>query len=283
MAEILDTDTDVETNVETTTETAGNEPENATEGWITPDGQFSENAPEEVKSLLESKKWKSVNDLVKGYKELEKLTGSGKHLTIPEDDNPEAWEKVYDAIGRPESPDKYEIQYDGDVPIDDELVGQFKQYAYKLGLNQKQFNDTVAFQLDVVEAQLKAQEEERAAAAKLLKEKWGEANYENKILQSRKIADELGIYKTLEKKGLASDPDIIMMLDTIASKTSEDAIKDSDSEQTGQKSPEERLAEIKRSEAFTQRFHPDHKKIMAEYLAITQQLANEGKLTQPRL
>jgi len=274
MEDILDVEgTQTETSTETPTEG----------GWITPDGKFSDNVPEDIKGLLEAKKWNSVDQLVKGYRELEKLTGTGKHLVIPDDDNPDAWANVYNALGRPESPDKYELQYEGEVPISDELVSQFKEYAHGLGLNQKQFNDIVSFQLDVVDSQLKALEEQKQAAVKQLKEKWGEANYDTKVRQARQTADKLGIYDILEKKGLASDPDIILMLDAIANKIAEDTITRPASQQEVQKSPEERLAEIKKSEAFTKRFHPDHKKIMAEYLSLTQQLANEGKLSQPRI
>ena len=79
------------------------------------------------------------------------------------------------------------------------------------------------FQRDVIkevvaaETAQKATQKEKSVAA--LKLKWGtngapcsQEVFDSKAEKSRGIADQLGIYQTLEAKGLASDPDIIGML-----------------------------------------------------------------------
>lgn len=276
MTEILEVSTDPTKQAQTPA--PGTEPT----GWMSPDGEFRSSAPENVRTLFETKKWTNVSQMVDGYNELEKFTGIGKHLVIPEAEDAEGWNNVYNALGRPETHDKYELSYDGEVEISEELAGQFKQFAHGLGLTQKQFNELVRFQLDAITAQGEAyntqmttQKEENVTA---LKSKWG-ANYGTKVAGARIIADSLGIYNTLEVKGLASDPTIIEMLDTIATRTAEDVITPSTSS-VPTKTPQEELEEIKKSESFTKKFHPKHKETMARFMQLNQMIANSGQQQQ---
>lgn len=254
-------------------------------GWMPLTDELRNNAPESVKNLLEAKKWTTIEDAFKGYNELEKFTGIGKHLVIPEADDVEGWNNVWNQCGRPETHDKYAFDYEGDIKVSDELVGQFKQFAHGLGLTQRQFNDVVKFQLDAVgaqteayNAQLEVSKEENVVK---LKGKFGEVDYENKIKGARIIADKLGIYEMLEAKGLASDFDIISMLDTIASRTAEDVITPQPPTPPA-KTPQERLEEIKKNPAYMDKFHQDHKKIMVEYMQVNNDIANSGQARAPR-
>lgn len=253
--------------------------------WMPLDDEFRNSAPDNVKDLIAKKGYTHLGQIFDSYSELETFKGVGEHLVIPEsEDDVEGWDKVRAQLGWVGAANKYKFNYEGDIPINDELLGQFKEYANKKRWSQKEFEDTVNFQLEAVaaqeeayKAQTKAQKEENIQA---LKQKWGEANYEVKVKGARIIADSLGIYQTLEAKGLASDPDIINMLDTIASRTTEDVITPVAPVIT--KTPQERLEEIKKSEAFTSKFHPDHSKIMSEYMKINQQIANSGQAKAPR-
>ncbi len=279
MAEILNVETEPVKPAQTLA--PGTEPT----GWMSPDGEIREGAPENIKTLLEAKKWTNITQIVDSYLELEKFKGIGEHLVIPEAEDAEGWNNIYKQLGRPETHDKYELNYGGEVEISEELTGQFKQFAHGLGLTQKQFESIVGFQLDAVTAQAEAYDTQLATQkegnVQALKQKWG-ANYEVKVKGARIIADSLGIYQTLEAKGLASDPDIINMLDTIASKTAEDVISPSTSV-VAQKSPLEELEELKKSEPFLQKFHRDHKSCMARFMLLNQQIANAGQSQQPRI
>lgn len=278
MPEIMDVDTEPVKPAQTPA------PETEPTGWMSPTGEIRDGAPEAVSNLLAAKKWTNVEQIATGFTDLEKLLGVGKHLVIPEAEDAEGWNNIYKELGRPETHDKYEFDYDGNVEISEELTGQFKLFAHGLGLTQKQFGDVVKFQLDAVaaqseayEAQVATQKEENITA---LKQKWG-TSYDAKVKGSRIIADSLGIYETLEAKGLASDPAIISMLDTIASRTSEDVITPEPPE-TPAKSPQEELDEIKKNEAFTNKFHRDHKAIMKRFMELNQAIANSGQTKQPR-
>jgi len=271
MGEILAVDTEPVKTAQTTA------PVTEPTGWMSADGDIREGAPENIRLLMEKKKWTNINQVFDSYSELEKFKGIGEHLVIPEAEDAEGWENVYKQLGRPETYDKYELSYGGEVPISDELVGQFKQFAHGLGLTQKQFDSIVNFQLDAVSAQEEAYNGQTATQKETniqaLKQKWGEANYEVKVKGARIIADSLGIYNTLEAKGLASDPDIINMLDVIANRTAEDVITPSTS-LAAQKSPLEELEEIKKSKSFIEKFDPKHKETMARFLELNQIIAN---------
>lgn len=280
MAELLDVDTEPTKPAQTAA------PATEPTGWMTPTGEIRDGAPEAVRNLLEAKKWTTVEQMASGFTELEKLLGVGKHLVIPEAEDAEGWNNVYKTLGRPETFDKYELGYEGEVEISDELVGQFKQFAHGLGLTQKQFDEVVKFQLDAVAAQSEAYNTQtvaqKEANIQALKDKWGEVNYPVKVKGARIIADSLGIYQTLEAKGLASDPQIIEMLDTIASRTAEDVITPQPPA-AAQKTPQEELEEIKKSESFLKKFHQDHKATMSRFMALNQEIANAGQARQPRI
>ena len=48
-----------------------------------------------------------VDALLKSYRELERRLGQSSH--VPDDDDAEAWERLYRATGRPETPEAYDI------------------------------------------------------------------------------------------------------------------------------------------------------------------------------
>lgn len=258
-------------------------------GWMGSDGVFREGAPDNVRTLLETKKWENVEQMADAYAKLEKFTGVGKHLVIPEADDAEGWDNVYNTMGRPETHDKYGIEYEGDVPLSDELVGQFKQFAHGLGLTQKQFNEVVNFQLDAITAQAgefetqsaAAKEEAKAANIAALTEAFGAEGYLTRVTDARTMADKLGIYQTLEDKGIASDVDIIKMLDKLSAADAEGALHPTPPPPS-QKTPQDRMVEIKEDPAFTDKFHIDHKAIMVEFNAINKQIVDAGQGRAPR-
>jgi hypothetical protein len=221
--------------------------------------------------------------MAKGYMELEKVQGVGKHLVIPDADDAEGWEDVYKEMGRPDKSEDYQLNYDGEIQVSDELVGAFKEYAHGLGLSQKQFDEVVKFQVDAVASQEGAYAEMQQAEIdkniQTLKAKYG-IEYDTKIRGARQTADALGIYQTLENKGLASDPEIIDMLAQLAANAAEDTLAPQ-TPTPAQKTPQEELEEIKAHPAFMDKFHVDHKAVLAKFMAINQTIANSGQTRMP--
>jgi hypothetical protein len=256
------------------------------QAWVNTDGSFGtlDSAPDTIRDLVSKKGWKGVGDLASAYTELEKFKGVSpdKLFTVPEAGDVDGWSKVYNKLGRPETPDKYTTKFKAPegIEIQQELLDNFKKYAHEKGMSDALFNDVVQFQLDASaemqkifqqqseEAQ-KAQEEQlkvqRIEAEKALKEKYKwtkDDEYQQGILEARKLADKLNIYQTLEKKGLADDPEVISMLVDISKNISESALPKSNP--TPKETKSEALSRIYNNPALNDKMHPDHEKVVRE-------------------
>ena len=124
------------------------------QAWVNDDGSFGtlDSAPEPIKDLVSKKGWKGVGDLASAYTELERFKGASpdKLFTIPAEDDADGWSKVWNKLGRPETPDGYTTKFKAPegLEISEDLLNQFKQYAYQKGMSDAMFNDVVQFQLD---------------------------------------------------------------------------------------------------------------------------------------
>ncbi|KKK95309.1 hypothetical protein LCGC14_2674100, partial [marine sediment metagenome] len=67
----------------------------------------------------------------------------------------------------------------------------------------------------------------------------------------------------------------------INKRTAEDVIT-SGAEGEQEKTSLDEMEEIKKSDAFLQRFHKDHKTTMARFMELNQIIANAGQAQQPR-
>jgi hypothetical protein len=241
--------------------------------WMPLTDEQRNSAPEGVKKLLETTKWGSVEEIANGYAELQKFTGVGKHIVIPDVDDTKGWDNVWNQLGRPETSDGYTLE--PNEAINDELASKWKQFAHSQHYTQDQMAGAVQFQLDIIESIANTEAEEKLAADELLKSEWKE-QYSDRVAGARMVADKLGIYDTLKAKNLISDPDIIRMLDVIKSRSAEDVITPQ-SPPAGQKTSQEELEEIKASDAFKQRFHEKHKETMTRYMELNNLIANSGQ------
>lgn len=94
-------------------------------------------APDEIKGYIQNKGWDDPLKAVTSYQELEKFRGASEDqlVKLPKGDEP--WDSVWDKLGRPESPDKYELDL-GDAQVDSARFDMIKQVAHKIGLNSTQ-------------------------------------------------------------------------------------------------------------------------------------------------
>jgi len=244
--------------------------------WVLSNGGLdAEKAPEEYKSILTAKKWGKVEDVLKGYKELESFVGQKVLKQFPDIQLTEELEqKIYEKLGVPSSPDAYDFTPPEKPPveIDENLVSEFKKFAHGLKLTPKQFQELINFQLEVAgaaqEAMQKQLEEQRESAAKELKAKW-KSEYEENFKRAKQTAEKFGILPVLEEVGLADHPKVIDMLFTMSSRLAEDKI------QTGagtapakEQTLYEQLSELFNSEAYKNKLHPEHQKAVEKYLTL---------------
>lgn len=184
-----------------TEETAPEETGQAEESAPAPEGQAKETtwfsgAEEETIGYIQNKGWTDdPMKAVEAYKNLEKFHGvsEDKLIKLPKDGEP--LDPVYDRLGRPESPDKYEINLPDGTQIDESYVNGAKELAYKIGLNNEQMQALAEYQA-TFEAQAMQEMQKQTAAQqeadlKALEKEWGKAFEERAELGRRFIKNNL--------------------------------------------------------------------------------------------
>lgn len=177
-----------ETTTNTTTTTTPTETSPATGNW------YDKFENEELKGYVQNKGWKDPSELAVGYQNLEKLLGSEK-IPMPKGaDDADGWNRVYQALGRPNTPDEYGLK------TPDGQVTDFSKAAsskfYELGLSAQQASNLTEWwngQQQAFNEQQQAQlaQNTEAQIGELRKE-WGGAFDENVEL-GRRAAREFGL------------------------------------------------------------------------------------------
>ena len=139
---------------------------------------------EDTRKTAEAKGWKSPADPAKAYVSLyqdySKKTANA--IALPAADAPpEAWNEIYTKLGRPETPEGYEYSLPKDVPpdlpYDQTLAVNSKQWAHEAGLSPKQaqvLHDKFAvFQAQNYQQHFQAVEDRAAKAHETLTKAWG--------------------------------------------------------------------------------------------------------------
>ena len=136
----------------------------------------------EVLGYIQKKGWSAPADIVQGYRNLEKLVGNEKVPLPKGEHDAEGWERVFTALGRPSTPDAYQLE-------DADTAAKF----HELGLNTRQAEAISGWLGESRDRAAKTAAEE--AAAKRLAElgavrsEWGIAYEENLRLSERAVKE----------------------------------------------------------------------------------------------
>lgn len=78
-------------------------------------------------AVVQERQWKTPNDLLSSYRNLEKLTGvpANQLVKLPKGNDPGEWNEVYNKMGRPKAPEGYNL------PIPEGDKGEFAKVASK--------------------------------------------------------------------------------------------------------------------------------------------------------
>ena len=235
------------------------------------DDDWRSSLSEDIREDPSFSKFKDVNSLAASYVNLQGHLGRDKIAKpVTESD----WDGVYDFLGRPESPDKYEVELPDELPdqvkaqFNDETLSSFKQQAHKLGLNAEQVKSLVAWQAGSMGQQYEAMNDMQGKSIedgeRALKEEWGRA-YDQNIDFAKKAFNEYGgdsLAAKMEASGLGNDPDVLKAFANIAKSTMAD--KDLVGATSSAKmalTPDEAKSEaasIMAHPAYTDRKHPEH-------------------------
>lgn len=136
-------------------------------------------APEDI-GFIQNKGWDDPVKPIQAYKNLEKFHGvpADQLIKLPKNfEDPGALDPVYDRLGRPASPDKYEIKLPEGVKVDEGRLKAAREVGHKLGLNTKQMQALAEFDANYMGEAMKAFEAERTqkmeADLKGLEKEWG--------------------------------------------------------------------------------------------------------------
>jgi hypothetical protein len=220
-----------------------------------------------VQDLMSKKGWKSVDDIAKGYTEIEKFAGVPKErqFTWPKDDkDEEGFNALYNKLGRPEKPDAYEFKNETGIEVDETSYNEFKKLAHAEGLTTKQFNKLMNAHLQTFGDLDKKYKENSAAeferCDKELKDKWKEQHSAN-LEKAIAMADNLKLKDLLVKKNLDNDPEVIEMLYNLSTMSDESGLPQG-APAGGVQNPQQELDSLLKDKAYTDASHPDHMKIM---------------------
>lgn len=200
------------------------------------------------------------------YDKLESIPGV---VRLPDFDDEEAKQQLFNKLGRPESPDNYDIDVPEDLLNASTELQQFREVAHEAGLTKDQASKVLNFYTkDVIENQLSQFNEAKELGEQALKQKWG-ADYNARLngakLMAQKYADQNpALAQELFNGQLGNNPLVIEMLSDLAAGMSESDIVQGQSKVTYGITAEEaldRISEIRenKSHAFHNPTDPGHR------------------------
>lgn len=191
-------------------------------------------APEDLRAEPSLAAIKTVQDLAKGYVSAQKLIGA-KRTAIPGDNATDAqWGEFFNAVGRPDSPDKYEVP---DVKVDDSLkpnadrLKLVQKKMHDLGFTPKQARGIMEYYMTSMNEQFLASkaatETQSSAATAGLKQEWGEkfdtnVDIAKGVIRKFAGADGDAFLTYLDQSGMGSNVQLIKFLHKVGSAVLED-------------------------------------------------------------
>jgi len=175
---------------------------------------------DDLKENATLQKFKDVEGLGTSYLAMQEMIGSRAKIPTDESSEEEVSE-FYNKLGRPETPDKYEIDIPGGVGTDDE-INHFFSAAHKSGLTNRQAQDALNYfhtmnenyKVDMDATMQKA----RTDAETTLKKEWGPGQYDKNLAVSRRafnrFADD-GLRRIVDESGMSNNVSMIKFLHKI--------------------------------------------------------------------
>lgn len=170
---------------------------------------------EDNRTLVEAKQWKSADDAIRSYRELE--TDVNKALKVPEADAPaEEWNAFYGKLGRPESADKYELKLNTETvpegfPYDENSAIEFRTWAHEAGLTPAQaqtlHDKFVGYQAGSFTASREALAKAEGDTHREIVMQWGDPDtdgYKQNLEYTSRAIGQLGLKDELTRLGALS-------------------------------------------------------------------------------
>lgn len=203
------------------------------------------------KEYSSEKMWESVKDiptLLKNYVEAQKYVGGA--VKIPkEGEGPEAWDRFYQKLGRPEAAEGYNFEMPelpGGLEWQDPLVNQFKKTAHVIGLTPKQAQVILNHYAEQVRGEAQGRREETARTLETLKQEVG-PGYEKELAYGQAVLKQIGgqdVIDAINMSGIGNHVGFIKMMIRIGRELGEDSIIDVKSVRESEQSAQAKIDAI---------------------------------------
>jgi hypothetical protein len=273
------------------TQPVATEPTQTTTATVTPSttqttqpSSWKSFVSEQYRTNPNIEKFTEIDALAKSYINAVSMIGTDKIPLPGKTATDEQWSEVYNKLGRPESPDKYQLELKTNVTqVDESQIKSFAQHVHKLGLNNKQAQGILEFYKNTLEGSAKEMsvnmEYAQEQSANELRQEWGR-NYESNLKKAGAVAKtylDPQLLDTQLKDGtrLGDNPNIIKAFANIANLLSEDKIIGAEGDNVLQsRDIESEISELTSDKqgAYWNRMHPNHTKVVNQVLALRELL-----------
>ena len=248
---------------------------------------WKDSISEEFRKDPNIEKFTEIDALAKSYINATKMIGQDKVAVPTNNSTEEAWNEVYDKLGRPESAEKYSLDAKSKVvSLDDNAVKQFAETSHKLGLNNKQAQGLLEFYKTNMEGtaqQAKIDTETaQAQSEQALRSEWGR-EFDTKVKQAGSLAKanikpEILDMTLSNGTRLGDHPEIIKGFAKIAGMMAEDKIVSTESEsvQSNQNIQDEIDSIVNdKASPYWNKGHPNHDKQVQQVYTLREMLSGK--------
>lgn len=230
---------------------------------------FLDSLPEDLRMEPSLRNFTDPASLAKSYVHAQRMIGADKIPLPGKSATDEDWANVWAKLGRPQSPDEYEVKFENPVFGEGELEG-FRKSAFEAGLNNRQVDRITQFLEETVTGARSSRSEmtEKAVyeAEQELRQEFGQAFDQRMALAFNAATQLLGDASLLDEVQLADGrmlgdhPQIVRMFAKLAEQIGEDNLLGETSEliMTPQEA-KQRIAEMSRLDGpYFDKMHPEH-------------------------
>ena len=244
--------------------------------------RFIDSLAEDVRNEPSLQNIQDLDQLAKGYVHAQRMVGADK-IALPnkhatEDD----WNQFYGKLGRPDSPEAYEINYQPPAEgYEATNLPGFQDAAFRAGLNSDQAQLLLDWyselETDAIQTNDAASETHRLTAEQDLRQEYGLA-YDKKLSEANGVfnkffGSEMAQLTLEDGSLLGNNAQFIKALTNLASNFAEDTIT-SDQTASGAMTPQEAQSEINKltapGTAYWDKLQPNHQAAVDEVFALRQ-------------
>lgn len=240
---------------------------------------FLDSLPEDLRQEPSLRNFTDPTMLAKSYVHAQRMIGADKIPLPGKSATDEDWANVWSKLGRPQTPDEYQLQFENPVFSDSELEG-FRKSAFEAGLNNRQVDRMARFLEEAVtganasrsemaeKAVYEAEQELRQEFGQAFEQRMGLAyNAAKQLLGDASLLDEVQLS---DGRMLGDHPQVVRMFAKLAEQIGEDQLLGESSEliMTPQEA-NQRISEMTRRDSpYWDKLHPEHDTYVEEVLRL---------------